>query len=133
MPSFMNILKKIGSLVVGVEHVVAPIAEQLLPQYSGVIITLDKLFTNFQTAVVTVEANAPVGTDGKIKESAVIADFEASLEVASNVAEASGQVLVYDKAELKLALADQVSAYNRMSKVKASIKMVPKPPAPAKN
>jgi len=122
--SFISILKKIGSTVLGIEHVAAPIAEIAFPSLAGVIGEVDTLTQRLQTAIVTVEANNPVG-NGQLKSDAVIADFNASLALAQSIAHAAGQQVTYDTAQLQTTINAFVTAYNEAAKLKASIKISP--------
>lgn len=124
--SFLSIIKRIGSIALGIEHVAEPIVSTLIPASQPVFAILDPIFAKLQNAIMTVEVNKPIGTPGNVSSDAVIADFEASLELAQSIASAAGQVVTYDKAELQNAINFQVSALNSMAKVKASIKMSPK-------
>ena len=123
--SFISIIKKIGNAVAGVERVASPIISAVVPGAAPILAMLDPIFLKLQTAITTVEVNQP-GMAGPDKAGAVAADFEAGLEVAQGIAEAMGQTVTYDKAELQNAINLQVAAFNSMAKVKASLKMVPK-------
>jgi hypothetical protein len=125
MPSFISILKKIEQIAIGIEHVAAPIAETLLPQFAPLIARVDGMFTNLQTAVATVEMNSPVDGQGALKAQAVTADFEAGLAFTQSVLAPSNLKLSYDEMALQEAIAAQVTAFNAMAKVKASFKVVP--------
>lgn len=127
--SFVSILKSIGTVLFGIEHVAAPIAEALLPAAAPVIAEVDSIFARLQTAITTVEAQSPVGTSGTVKSDVVTQDFNASLGVAQSVLAMAGKQLSYDTAALQTAINAQVAAYNAMAAVKASFKVidVPKP------
>ena len=53
--SFISILKKVGTILVGVEHVAAPILSSLLPTLAGPIGLVDGIFQKLQGAIITVE------------------------------------------------------------------------------
>ena len=122
--SFLSILRKIGSTVIGAERVVAPIAEDLLPAYSGTIAALDGIFQRLQAAIATAETTLPQDGQGSVKLPAVIADFDAGLELTQSILAAEGKKLTYDPVQLKAAIDSQVAAFNAMADVKASFKIV---------
>lgn len=123
--SFVNILQKIFTVVAGVEHIAAPIAETLLPGFAPIITTIDGIFQKLQGTIATVEANNPVTGQGAVKSQAVIADFEAGLAFTQYAFSLEGKKLTYDLAALQEAINAQVAAYNAMSKVKDSFHIVP--------
>jgi hypothetical protein len=127
--SFLSILKRIGSAAVTVEHVAAPVASVVMPQFASEIAIADGMFVRLQNSILTVEANNPVDTDGTLKEQAVINDFVASLGLTQAGLALKGKMVSYDDAALRKAIASQVSAYNAMAAVKASFTIVdiPKP------
>lgn len=127
--SFISILKTIGSVFLGIEHVAAPIAEALIPAAAPVIAEIDSIFSRLQSAITTVEAQSPVGTAGAVKSDVVTQDFNASLGVAQSVLAMAGKQLSYDTAALQTAINAQVAAYNAMAAVKASFKVIDVPKA----
>ena len=131
MASFITILKKVGSVLLGVEHLAAPIAEIAFPQFAGAIAEVDSLTGRLQNAITTVEANSPVGTDGSLKSAAVIADFNAAIGLAQSVAGFAGKQISYDAGALQAAINAQVNAYNAAAALKASFHMVDIVPAKA--
>lgn len=121
--SFVSILKTIGSAILGVEHIAAPIAEIALPQFAPIIAKVDGIFGRLQNAITTIETQRP--TDhGQVKADAVKADFEAGLAVALDALNLAGKKVAYDDAALQRAIDSQVAAYNAMAAVKASFKVV---------
>lgn len=130
MASFWGALKKIGSVLVGIEHMAAPIAAGILPQFSALILNLDSLVQKTQAAILTAEANHPTDGQGQLKQDAVIADFEAGLEVAQQMAALRKKTIVYDQQALKDSIAGFVAGYNNLAKVKTSMHEVDAPPAP---
>ncbi len=121
--SFISILKKIGSVAVGVEHVAA--STGLLALVPGGA-AIDAIFQIIPTSAAQVEALNPVDKQGAVKEQVVIRDFELGLTATREILEANGKTLTYDQAALKEAIAGQVAAYNAMAKVKASFRIVDK-------
>ena len=119
--SFLTVLKKVGSALVGVEHVVEPIAALAFPQFAAILGGLDKLFTSVPAAVVTVEANNPADGQGGLKSQAVIADFEAGLQVAQDLAALRKKKVVYDEAALQASINGFTDGWNNLAKVKASL------------
>ena len=123
--SFINIIKKIGTVALGIEHIAAPIAETLLPGFAPIIAGIDNIFQHLTGAIVTVEANNPTTGQGVIKADAVTADFESGLELTQSILAMEGKKLTYDAAALQTAISSQVAALNAMAAVKASFKIVP--------
>lgn len=124
--SFVNILKKVGTILVGVEHVAAPVAAVVFPQFAGPIGLLDSFVTKIQGTIVTVENNNPLDGQGQVKQDAVINDFNAGLDLFQQTLALRGETLTYDQALLKDFIDNQVAAYNAAAKLKASFKVVPK-------
>lgn len=122
--SFISILKKFGSVVLGIEQKVAPLAESFFPQFAPEIGAVDGIVTRIQTAITTVEANNPGDGQGGIKASAVIADFEAGLGLTNTILAAKGETVTYDSVALNNAITSQVAAYNAFAALKASLKVV---------
>jgi len=124
--SFISILKKVGSAVLGIEHVAEPVIETLFPSSKPLFDVFDRL----QTAITTVESANPL-QNGQLKSQTVVSDFEAGLSVTQAILSADGKKLVYDDAALQSAINAQVAAYNAFAALKASFKVVAlNPPAP---
>ena len=123
--SFISILKKIGSVVLGAEHVIAPIAESLLPTLSGPIAAIDDIFQRLQATITTVEVSTPTDGQGTVKSAAVVADFESGLSFTQSILALEGKKLIWDDVQLQAAITAQVAAYNAMAALKASFKVVP--------
>lgn len=123
--SFLSVLKKIGTTALGIEHSIAPVL-RLIPGVGSVVAVVDDLVTKVQTAIVTVEHSIPDG-GGPLKLDAVTKDFEATLDLTKSILALRGETVEYDKVEFQAAVADQVSFFNRMAKVKGSFKVVPLP------
>ena len=120
--SFISILKKIGSVALGIEHVAAPIAEAVLPAYAGIIAGLDGLVLKTQASILTTEANNPSDGQGGLKAPAVQADVKSYIETLRAGLALAGKGLEYDDADLQDAINAQVAAYNAFGKLKASFK-----------
>ena len=123
--SFISILKQIGGIVIGAEHIVAPVAEAILPSLSGPIAALDGIFQRLQASIATAEVNNPASGQGSAKAPAVVADFERGLELTQTVLAIEKKKLVYDGAQLAAAITAQVAAFNAMAALKASFKIEP--------
>lgn len=117
--SFISILKKVGSVVLGVEKVAEPVVESLFPASTPLFDIFDRL----QTAITTVEAANPLQS-GTVKSGIVVSDFEAGLTVTQAILAADGKKLVYDDGALQSAINAQVAAYNAYATLKASFKVV---------
>jgi hypothetical protein len=127
MASFLSILKKIGTIALDVEHVAAPIAETVFPQFAGPIQMVDTWIGRTQVAIQTVEAQNPADGQGASKATAVEQDFQAGLALTQEILAAQGKTLTYDSAAFQKAVAAQVLAYNSFAEVKASMKIVDLP------
>ena len=124
--SFIGILKKVGTILVGVEHIAAPIVGAAFPGLAGPIALLDGVFQKLQNTIITVESNNPISGQGQIKQDAVINDFAAGLDLTQQILGLKGERLDYDHAALEESIKSQVAAYNAMAKLKVSFKVVPK-------
>lgn len=127
--SFWSVLKKVGTVAANVEHVAAPIASVLFPQFAPVIGQLDGWVARIHTNILTLEQNNPVDGQGKLKQGAVIADFEAGLDMYQTIAAARGKMLTYDKGKLESAISHFAQGYNDLADVKKSFKEVDLPKA----
>jgi hypothetical protein len=127
--SFVGILKKVGTILVGVEHIAAPIVGVAFPALAGPIGLIDNVFQKLQNTIITVENNNPVTGQGQLKADAVVNDFNAGLDLTQQVLALKGEMLTYDSAALQESITSQVAAYNAMAKLKASFKVVAKSPA----
>ncbi len=125
--SFWDVLKKVGRAVAGIEHTVAPIVEMALPQFAPEIAMLDGWVNRVHSAVITVEHNLPGDGQGGIKQNAVIADFEAGIDITNAVLAQRGKMLQYDNGALQTAINSFVAAYNALATVKQSFKEVDLP------
>jgi len=118
--SFISILKRIGSVAIGIEHAAAPFINIAYPGFDK----LDAMFQRLQSTVLTIEANNPIDGQGQVKAAAVKADFAAGLQTTQDVLALTKKKLTYDDALLQQAIDAQVLAYNTMAKLKASFKVV---------
>lgn len=117
--SFLSVLKKIGTVAIGVERIAAPVLNTFYPPF----VPIDNMFLHLQAAIATVEQSHPTG-EGGLKAAAVKADFIAGLQVTQDVLAMNKQQLVYDEAALAASIDAQVAAFNAMAKLKASFKTV---------
>lgn len=122
--SFISIIKKIGTVGLGIEHLASPILAATVPGFAAI----DAIVQRVQAAILTIEATSPMDGQGKIKSDATVADFNAALDIAQQVAAARGKRLEYDAAALQAAINAQVEAYNNFAKLKASFHEVDLPP-----
>ena len=53
--SFISILKKVGTILVGVEHIAAPFVSAAFPALAGPIGLVDNIFQKLQNTIITVE------------------------------------------------------------------------------
>jgi hypothetical protein len=133
--SFLSILKKIGSVTLGVEHIAAPLASVLYPPDAPFIAEyqpkLDAIFARVPAAIIAVEQNNPTDGQGKVKEASVINDFVVGLDATQSILAITNKQLTFDEVALKAAIAAQVEAFNQFAKVRASFKVVDLPTPPA--
>ncbi len=119
--SFISILKKIGTVALGIEHVASASGlGSLIPGFA----MIDPIFQSIANGVVRIEANNPL-TPGADKASAVTQDFAAGLDTFQQILAARKEKLTYDAVALQAAIDAQVAAFNAMAKVKASFAIVP--------
>lgn len=127
--SFLSILKKVGSVALGIEHLAAPIVSALVPGSAGVFAVVDSITARVQNSITTQEFLSPTTGSGPQRAAAVVQDFENLLNLSDDVIApilaARGEVLSYDHAALQTAIDAQVAAYNAFAALKASIKIVP--------
>lgn len=125
MASFLSIFKKVGSIALGFEHIAAPIASVMFPEFSPIITGMDRLFVDLQGNIVANENRSPVG-GGPAKAAATAQSFVDGLSVVQDILAAEGKTLTFDQGKLQQVITAQVAAFNAMSEVKASFKIVPK-------
>lgn len=123
--SFLGALKKIGTIVAGVEPVAVTVMK-LFPPTAGYAGLIDNLWHNIQGFMVKAEAASPVG-GGDAKLQMVISDFENSLQLAQSALALDGKLLVYDQEKFKKVVADLTTALNDFSDFKATMKVQPLP------
>lgn len=119
--SFLGALKSIGHAIAGIEPTAVTILK-LFPVTAPAAGLIDGLFHTIQGAVVTAEAQSPVG-GGQIKSQAVIADFQAGLQVTQSVLALEHKTLTYDADKLQAVINAQVAALNAFAELKASFKI----------
>jgi hypothetical protein len=115
--TFLSIFQSVAGFVGKLLPIAGTAISIMEPQFAPLVSVI-------QNAIVTAEANNPVGTAGQAKSQSVIADFNAALAVTQQVAAIKGEKVVYDQAKLQDAINNQVSAYNAMRDLLASIQMV---------
>ncbi len=129
--SFLSVLKKIGSVAIGIEHIAVPIISAADPALAPVLAKLDGWLARTQTAVQSAELTFTDAKAGGLKQSAVIQDFENGLATAQDALAVMGKTIQYDKAQYEKVIADFVTAYTDAAAFKAGWKIVDiAPPAP---
>jgi len=123
MKGFLGILKKIGTVALGISQnpLVDTALHAFIPGYSRI----DPLLEALQNNIITVEQNTTT-ENGQLKAQAVKNEFYAYLNTFQEALAASGKKLIHDDALLQAAIDAQVLAYNNMAKLKASFKIVDK-------
>lgn len=109
----------------GIERVAAPILAVAIPGSAPLIARLDAIVQKLQSSILTVEAETPIDSAGKLKSEIVIADFRAGLALTQSVLALKNQILEYDPVALQEAINAQVAAYNAVAKLRVSFKVVP--------
>lgn len=127
--SFLSVLKKIGSVVAGVEHVAVPILSLADPALAPLLGKIDGWVTRTQAAVLSAEGTITAVKSGGLKQQAVIADFETGIETAQAALAVTGKTIQYDVALYKKVIDDFVSAYNDAAEFKKTWKIVDLPPS----
>ena len=117
--SFISILKT----VLGIEHTIAPFLS-VIPGVGSIVVGVDAIVQRVQAAIGTVEASNPGDGQGSLKAPAVIADFNAGLDLTQQVLALKGEKLAYDPAKLQDAIDKQVAAYNAFAALKSSFQIV---------
>jgi hypothetical protein len=118
--SFLAILKKIGGVSIVVEHVAAPVAELVFPEFSTEIVSFDGLITRLQASMAKSEENAPSGT-GAVKKQLVVNDIQMFLAAVNQTLAPAGVAASFGNAELAEAIDAFVAAYNAAAKLKMSV------------
>jgi len=125
--SFLSILKNVGTVALGIEHIAAPIISATVPGAGIILSRVDSIVSLVQSGIQRQEITNPATASGPDKALAVANDFEAGLAITNEVMATQGKTMVYDKVALKTAIDAQVAAYNAMAAVKASMRMVDLP------
>jgi len=120
--SFISILKKVGSVALGVEKVVS--ATGLGSAIPGFAL-IDSVLQRIPNAIIRGEIGNPADGQGGIKSEVVTADFNEGLDFTQQILALKGEKLSYDAALLQESINSQVAALNAMAKLKASFKVVP--------
>ena len=127
--SFLSVLKRIVGVAVKVEHIVAPAAEIIFPEFAPEISGFDGLVTHLMGGIAAAEVNSPIG-GGDAKHSQVIQLFEAALADVAAVLAPVGVTLKYGNTELDTAIKAFVAAFNAAAALKASVVFINTPSAP---
>jgi hypothetical protein len=128
--SFLSVLKKIGTVALGIEHVAVPIVALADPALAPFLTKLDGWLSRTQTAVQQAEVTFTDAKAGGLKQDAVIKDFENGLAMAQDALAVTGKTIQYDSAMYQKVIADFVTAYSDAAAFKASWKIVDLPQVP---
>ena len=118
--SFISVLRHIGSVVLGVEHIAEPIVEALFPASTPLFAIFDRMAAN----IATIESQMPTAS-GTAKSAAVATAFDQDLQMVQAILQQTSQQLVYDPAAWQAANDAQVAAYNAYAALKATFKVLP--------
>ncbi len=122
--SFLSVIKKIGNVALGIEHVAVPIAEGLDPALTPVLTKIDGWLNRTQVAIQSAEATFTAAKSGGMKAAAVEQDFVNGIQTAQDALAVVGKTLQYDSAAYQRVVADFVTAYNEAAAFKTTIKIV---------
>ncbi len=125
--SFLSVLKKIGTVALGIEHIAVPIISAADPALAPVLAKVDGWLSRTQTAVQSAEATYTDAKAGGLKSSAVLMDFENGLQTAQDALAVTGKTILYDQAQYQKVINDFVQAYNDAATFKAGWKIVDLP------
>lgn len=128
--SFLSVIKKIGSVALGIEHVAVPIFAAADPALAPILTKLDGWLNRTQTAIQSAEATYTQAKAGGLKSAAVVQDFENGLQTAQDALAVTGKTIQYDAAEYQKVIDSFVAAYNAAAAFKTTWKIVDLPQTP---
>lgn len=128
--SFLSVLKKIGQVAVGIEHVAVPVISVADPALAPYLTKLDGWIAKTQTAIQQAEITITQAKAGGMRQAAVIQDFENSLQTAQDALAVEGKTIQYNVDLYKKVIDDFVLAYNDAATFKATWKIVDLPKVP---
>src|ERR1700729_3197853 len=106
--SFLSVLKKIGTVALGIEHVAVPIISSVDPALAPILTKLDGWITRTQTAVQSAEVTYTEAKAGGLKSNAVLQDFENGIQTAQDALAVAGKTIQYDAAQYQKVISDFV-------------------------
>jgi hypothetical protein len=114
--TFLDGLKRAGTIFAGVEPIAVPIVSIFNPAAGA-------LLQRIGTVVIGAEQSMPASAAGPQKSTAASAAFEDSLgmELAASIFEARGEKLTYSPSALQQAIDAQVALFNAVAALKASL------------
>lgn len=125
--SFLSVLKRIGSVALGIEHVAVPMLSALEPGLAPVLTKLDGWLSRTQAAVQSAEVMFTEAKSGGLKSAAVVEDFKNGLQTAQDALAVAGKTIQYDQALYEKVIADFATAYTDAAAFKAGWKIVDLP------
>lgn len=127
--SFLSVVKRIGSVALGIERVVIPVLATADPMLAPVLSQIDGWVTRTFTAVASAENTVTAAKAGGLKSAAVQQDFVNGLETAQAALAVAGKTIQYDPALYQKVINDFAAAYNDAAAFKAGWKIIdlPKP------
>jgi hypothetical protein len=128
--NFFSVLKKIGQVALGIEHVAVPLVEIADPTTIPALSRLDNWVNRISAGVVTVEAQVAQAKAGGLKSASVVADVQNGLADLNSGLALVGKTVQYDPAELQKVVDAFAAAYNQAATFKQGWKIVDLPPAP---
>ncbi len=127
--SFLSVLKKIGSVALGVEHVAIPLLEAADPALAPALVIADGWFTRTFKAVASAETLITAAKSGGLKQAAVVQDFELGFQATQDALAVASKTMQYDINQYKAVSDAFTAAYNAAAAFKATWKIVDLPPA----
>ena len=126
--SFLSVLKKIGSVALGIEHVAVPIVEGADPALIPVLSRIDTWINRTQSAIASAESTYTAAKSGGLKSAAVQQDFINGIDTAQQALAVIGKKMQYDPAQYQKVIDAFTAAYNQAAAFKAGWKIIDLPP-----
>lgn len=124
--SFVSILKKVGSVLLGAEKIAEPIIDDLYPPAAPWLARLDNLTQTVQASVIQTEVASPAG-DPAAKSANVISDIDSYFSVMNAGLALAGKTVTDDPTLRQAAINATVAAFNADAAWKATFKITDLP------
>lgn len=128
--NFFQVLKKVGTVLLGIEKVAVPIISAADPALAPILSKLDNWIGRTVNAVVTIEGSVTQAKAGGLKQAAVLQDFQLGIADAQSALAIVGKTIKYDEALYKKVIDDFALAFNDATVFKGTWQIVDLPAAP---